>query len=121
MYQSKNPDVYYGVATVKANGKELKLTEVVFRPSGIKYEDVNNGKGFVPVEVGAMLKGKKYLAKGDDIDKLLSEDGVTIVFKSNTGHAWTMDNACRMEMPEISKDGYDLEYHSAESQEITNG
>lgn len=115
MFESDNPDVYYGTATVKCNGKEKKLEGVTFKPSGVKFEDVNNGKGFVPSETGAVLRGKKYLSRGDTFD---TEDNVTVLFKANTGHAWVMNNACRMDTPEYNRDGFDLEYHSAESERI---
>lgn len=115
MFESDNPDIYYGVATVKCNGKESKMQEVVFKPAGVEFEDVNNGKGFVPHETGAVLKGKKYLWIGETFN---TEDKVTILFKANTGQAWVMDNAVRMTVPEYNRDGYDIEYHAAESERI---
>lgn len=113
-----NPNIYFGVATITAGGKKKRMTGVVFRPSGVEYEDVDNGKGLVPVEVGAYLKGKEHLASGDIIK---DESNVTVTFKANTGQSWMMNNAARVKIPEIQKDGFDTEYHAAESQEMSNG
>lgn len=118
MKETTNPNIYYGTATITVDGKKKRYYEATFRPSGDEYEDVNNGKGYVPSEVGAILKAKSHLARGDVIK---DESNVTITFRSNTGHAWMVANAVRMKLPEISKDGYDVEYHGAESEEISNG
>lgn len=115
---SNNPNIYYGTATVTAGGKKKRLTGVIFRPSGIEYEEVDNGKGFVPVEVGAYLKGKQYLASGDIIK---DESNVTVTFKANTGQTWMMNNATRLKIPEVNKDGFDIQYSAAESEEMSNG
>lgn len=120
MKETNNPDIYYGTATVKADGKEAKLLDVVFRPSGITMVPVNNGKGAYPEEHGAMVRGRKYLATGDNLEEILSQENVTIVVKTNVKKTFMMSNAWRATLPEISKDGFDLEYNAAES-EIMNG
>lgn len=113
-----NPNIYYGIATVTVGGKKKLIKDAVFRPSGIEYDEAEEGTIFLPKEVGAFLKGKSYLASGDTI---ADESNITVVFKANTGQVWMMNNAVRKNIPEIAKAGFDLQYGAAESQEVSNG
>ena len=51
-----NPHRYYGKATVKADGQAYEMKDVEFTPSGIKREDVLDGKGFSETEQGGSVK-----------------------------------------------------------------
>lgn len=122
MFTTNNPDVVFGIAEVKADGDTIaKISDVEFKPSGIQYEDDRNGKDFIPSETGAVLKAKSRLVKGQSLSNINDRHDVTIMITANTGQVWMMPHAVMMNPASFSRSGYDLEFHSSESSEVTHG
>ncbi len=113
-----NPNRYYGKGKIKADGKEYEIIDVEFTPSGIKREDVNNGKGFSEAEQGGSAKGKMLIKEGTDPDAINKMDDVTLVFEADTGQAFSCPHAWHTEPQGITTDGMDVEFHFAKSEKI---
>ncbi|MBR1777864.1 MAG: phage tail tube protein [Alphaproteobacteria bacterium] len=113
-----NPHRYYGKATVKADGQAYEMKDVEFTPSGIKREDVLDGKGFSETEQGGSVKGKLMLKEGTDPDAINKMDDVTIVFEADTGQAFSCAHAWHTEPQGITTDGMDVEFHFPKSEKI---
>lgn len=122
MFKTDNPDVVFGIAEIKADGDTVaQISDVSFKPSGIQFEDDNNGTCFIPSFAGAVLKYKSRLCKGQSLDGINKKHDVTINITTNTGQVWMMPHAVKVAPSEISKSGYDGEFHSSESEEVTHG
>lgn len=96
---------------------------VSFKPAGIQFEDDNNGTCFVPSRTGAVLKAKSRLVKGQSLATVNEKYDVTIMITANTGQVWMMPHAVKTAPSEMgaSTGGYDIEFHSSESEEVSHG
>ena len=121
-FQTDNPDVVLGICEVKADGDTVaKISDVSFKPAGVQFEDDNNGTCFIPSLAGAVLKYKSRLCKGQNLNEINKKHDVTIMITANTGQVWMMPHAVKVAPSEVSKSGYDGEFHSSESEEISHG
>lgn len=124
MFTTNNPDVVFGIAEVKADGETIaQISDVSFKPAGIQFEDDNNGTCFVPSRTGAVLKAKSRLVKGQSLATVNKKYDVTIMITANTGQVWMMPHAVKTAPSEMgaSTGGYDIEFHSSESEEVSHG
>ena len=122
MFTSKNPDIVFGIAEIKADGETVaKISDVMFKPAGVQFEDDNNGTCFIPSQAGAVLKYKSRLCKGQSLKNINDKHDVTVVITANTGQVHVMPHAVKMSPSEFSRSGYDEEFHSSESEEIKRG
>lgn len=114
-----NPYKYLGKATVKADGKEFKMSDVEFVPSGIVREDILEGRGFSEKEQGGYVKGKLNVNGDTDPEAINAMDDCTIVVDTDIGRSWSCPHAWHEQPEAITKDGMDITFKFAKSERIS--
>lgn len=98
----------------------IKADGGTFKPSGYKREtadaEVAENIGFTETPTAAVLKLKLNSVVDPQQFARINNDTLTIYLANGTEHV--MSNAWAMDMPELGKGEYDIEFQSAKSQKL---
>ncbi len=118
----KDPYQKFGEAEdVSVDGEAVDLREATFATSGYVNTSLDDTSGYTRRKEGGFLKGKMYLSAGMSASGWQGKRDFTLFWKADTGQTYTAAHAWVEGKPEVSKDGFDIEFRFNKCSEVTNG